>query len=367
MVQLPMLEDDSAVQVGGVFLVVVKQFGIEIGTQVDNAFRAVGADDWFRTIKDARRQAGFPPYDDAFDPRFTLKEILIANSPVPGAIKGFGIDWKRDAQELQRRLNRWQHFGVNPTPASLEKVVSLIWNLALLSELPMKDYLAELVIRVRNIRDGVYIPVHIEAPAPTPTFLGPEDQKYLKDLEAKVQEQIQRPPIGGNWVGPLGSRKIVISKALNDITENGVSVMGQLPNGPDLLKAWLRYYPNGGEARVSDDGAVTGFIKGQPTLIGWLGKEPGIDESQARGFLLENEYEYLGNDVRDTQTGLLLSACTEEDIKELLGSLSPLKIGTHFNLSQYGDLTYELAPGQREKLASVHPGIWFPGHLTARK
>lgn len=358
---LPLLEEDTPVQVAGIFLVVVKQFGLEIGTQVDEYCKGKGAPDWFRIIKEARRNAGAPVYDDPFDPRFTLKETTFAISPVTEAIHGFNDDWKRDALDLHRRLNRWQHFGVNPTSAALEKVIALIWNLALLSNLPMKDYLAQLVIRVRNVRDGVYVPL-VSA---VPMALAPAETKFVRELEAKVVEQIQRPPVGADWVGPVGTRKIVISKPLADITENGVSILHQLPNGSELLKSWLRYYPLGGEARVSDDGAVTGFIKGQPTLIGWLGQEPGTDEIQARGFLLDHEYEFTGTDVRDTQSGLLLSEQATEPIGELIQELSVLKAGTFFNVSVYGDVSYEPSSGERRKIATVHPGIWFQAHLIA--
>mgnify|MGYP000199168756 CR=1 FL=1 len=354
---LPMVENGSPVEIAGTFAVVVREFGNELGAAVDARFSAVGVPDWFVKIRDARRNAGMPLYDDKFDPRFLLKETTLEDSPIRDAISGFDEHWRREGYVLLRKINSWQHFSVEPNVQNLETVIAQIWDLALKSSLPMAQGLAALVTRLRNIRDGVYVS---SQPMNAPKIENFGDVVFSNKLLEKVDEQIKRPPIGAPWNGPLGDRRIVISKALRDVTEKGISIRSQLPGGEDQVKEWLRYYPRGGDARVSLDGAVTGFIKGQPTLIGWIDVSEYENSSEIRGFISTNEFNFTGDDIEDMSTGELLSKLSQEPILPLIATLrDAIPAGAKINKTSFNELVIQNDDGTMRKVAHVHPGIWF--------
>ena len=356
-----LLESGDPVAVAGVYVSVVRRWGIEMAQQIDQKFSANNAGDWFETIRRARKDAKVAVYDSPEDPRFTLKESITQGSPVQLAIAGFDHSWQASARDLKRRLDRWQHFSVNPNSENLEPVVSGLWDLSLKSQLPMSEYLGKLATRVRNIRDGVYEPSPV---APSGPAVAPEDSEYVAKLEAKVQEQIMRPPVGADWVGEIGSRKIKISKELRDVTENGVSIRAELGDAAEeRVKAWLRYYPKGGEAAVSADGAVMGFVKGQPKLIGWLNALGRSPYEEPEGFLLDHDYLFTGNDVLDVATGTYLSKVAQEPVDVLIAELSKgLSADTHFVVTNYGQAQLD---ADTKPVAMVNPGIWFKGHLAS--
>ena len=352
-----MVEKGSPVEIAGTFAVVVREFGNQLGATVDARFSAVGVPDWFVKIRDVRRNAGLPLYDDKFDPRFLLKETTLEDSPVRDAISGFDEHWRREGYILLRRINSWQHFSVEPNVQNLEIVMAQIWDLALQSGLPMAQSLAALVKRLRNIRDGVYISVE---PAIAPKIENSIDVAFSTKLLEKVVEHTKHPPIGAPWNGPLGNRRIVISKALRDVTEKGISILSQLPGGEDQAERWLRYYPRGGEARVSEDGAVTGFIKGQPTLIGWIDVSEYENMSEIHGFMSMDEYIFTGDDIETASAGERLSKVAKEPILPLIAALSEVvPVGTKINKTSFDELVVQNDDGTMRKIAHVHPGIWF--------
>jgi hypothetical protein len=358
---IPLLESNSEIEVAGLYFQAVRQFGNSLGTAVDAKFKSKNAPDWFSIIREARLKEKAPVYDDPFDPRFLIKEAVIPNSPVAMAIPGFGTEWRETAFKLRHQINKWSHFAVAPTVENLIHVFESLHNASRMSSLAIsKDFQASLE-RLRQIESGVWAPQ-----SETSTDIVRDDE--VKDFTEKFSKRIEaiekRPPIGSVWTGDKGTRKIVIHKALNDVTENGVSIKSSLlPNADEVLTRWLRYYPMGGEAKVAPDGAVMGFRKGTPYLIGWLGVQQE-EVSEPQGFFLEHEFEFLGTDIMDVQTGILLSKVSAEPIEWLLDELATaMPINSVFNVTTYGQIIFEDETGDIRKVANLHKDVWFPGQL----
>ena len=358
---IPLLESDSEIEVAGLYFHAVRQFGSSLGAAVDAKFQSKNAPDWFSIIREARLKEKAPVYDDPFDPRFLIKEAVIPKSPVAMAIPGFGPEWRETAFKLRRQINKWSHFAIAPTVENLILVFETLHKASTMSSLAItKDFQASLE-RLREIASGDW------TPAPEAST-GIVRDAEVKDFTQKFSERIEaiekRPPVGSVWTGEKGTRKIVIHKALNDVTENGVSIKSSLlPNADEVLTRWLRYYPMGGEAKVAPDGAVMGFRKGTPYLIGWLGVQQE-EVSEPQGFFLDHEFEFVGTDIRDVQTGTPLSKVAKEPIEWLLDELAAgMPINSVFNVTTYGQIVFEDESGEIRKMANIHKDVWFPGQL----
>ena len=358
---IPLLESDSEIEVAGLYFHAVRLFGNSLGLAVDEKFKSRNAQDWFEIIKIARKKEKGPVYDDPFDPRFLIKEAVIPNSPVALAIPGFGAEWRETAFKLRRQINKWSHFAVSPTVENLIPVFETLEKASTMSNLSIAFDFQTSLERLRQIESGVWAP---EPKASTDIVRDAEVQDFTQKFSERIEAIEKRPPVGSVWTGEKGTRKIVIHKALNDVTENGVSIKSSLlPNADEVLTRWLRYYPMGGEAKVAPDGAVMGFRKGTPYLIGWLGVQQE-EVSEPQGFFLDHEFEFIGTDIRDVQTGILLSKVSPEPIQWLLDELATgMPIDSVFNVTTYGQIVFEDETGDIRKVANIHKDVWFPGQL----
>lgn len=361
-----LLTSNSEVQIAGLYFQAVRDFGRDLGVLVDAKFKSKNASDWFEIVKKARLAENAPVYDDPFDPRFLIKEAIIPNSPVALAIPGFSPQWRENAFTLRGLMNKWSHFSVAPTMANLLSVFERIHIAASLSKMNLADELTEAIERLKSALLGEF---DFDATTSTNASLvreiaDGEVKEYADRLASKIQEIEKRPPVGSIWTGAKGTRKIVINKALRDVTENGVSIRSSLgPDADAVVSQWLRYYPMGGEAKVAPDGAVMGFRQGTPYLIGWIGIQQE-EETLPKGFFLDHDFEFTGTDVRDVQSGELLSKTAREPIDWLLDELAKaVPIGSVFNVTTYGQIVFEDFSGEFRKVANVHKDIWFPGQL----
>lgn len=360
--QLGLLESADEIAIAGTIHYFSRKFGFELGEQVDVKLKTHASPNWFQTLKQARQDAGFPTYDDVHDPRFLLKECLDENGIVHFGISGFDSEWKLNAATLRRKLNAWFHGSLEPTLTTFIQVVGLFSVLAAESHLPISSNLLEALNRARAIDSGIYKPKKESSNWPQNSD-DAEFAKRLRDKKAAIQK---RPPVGSEWTGSKGTRKIVISKTLNDVTEQGISIKSQLGSDPDaVIKSWLRYYPLGGEAKVAEDGAVMGFRFGQAYLIGWLGQEQqNVMDRNVQGFVLPFDYIFTGDDVRDLSSGKLLSVDATEDPARVINELAQhVQEGEFFAATPYGELIQDRDQEKSILLAHVHKDIWFKGHL----
>jgi hypothetical protein len=235
-------------------------------------------------------------------------------------------------------------------------------SLAHLSKLGILKQIALQLERVNLLRTG-WKP---ETASP-PTTQSPEVAAFVSQVKEKKERIFARPPVGSVWNGPIGTRNIELNRNLRDALEDGVSVAHEMgENGKDKVREWLRYFPQGGDIKVSEDGAVMAYVKGVPILIGWFGEEPDVDPDAIRGYYLPHDYEFTGTDIKDIQTGNLLSESATEDVHDLIYLFSKkLELGSVINVTTYGDAVYEpKLDVEPVKLTRLHRDIWFPGQLA---
>jgi len=357
-----LLESDDEIAIAGIIHFFARKFGQELGDQVNSSLALNASPNWFMSLKQARQAAGQPTYDDFHDPRFLLKECLDEEGIVHFGIAGFNIEWKVTATFLRRRLNSWYHGSLEPNLENFIQVIEPLRTLAEKSKLTIEPLLIASLNRARAIQSGHYV----HKPGTSTVALTVADAEFAKKLVEKKVAIEKRPPVGSEWTGTRGTRKIVISKILNDVTENGTSIRDQLGSDPDaVIESWLRYYPLGGEAKVAEDGAVMGFKLGQAYLIGWLGGEPETKEpDQVQGFILPYDYIFTHNDVRDLASGKLLSVDAKENPAAVIKKLEKhLSEGDFFSATAYGELVLESDLEKQTILTTVHKDIWFSGHL----
>ncbi len=358
-----LLEKADVTEVAGGIHIALGIFGAEIGDQVNKSFSQV-APTWFDHYKATRQQQGAHVYKSISDPRFILAEAFAEDGAIAAHIPGFGKAWKILAEGLRAFANKWSHQNLEPKLANYILLMESLAAISSLSKLECAHTFKQAQERATLIESGQYVPT---GQAQTDENLpAPEVTEVIE----KVARREKRPPIGAAWTGPQPTRKVRISKAMKDVTENGVSILASLGSDPQgTLADWLRYYPNGqdGEALIDEDGAVMAFKRGQAYLIGWLGEEPNpaVDTSDVlRGFPLAYSYIFTGTDVRELTTNLLLSTSAPESTKSLISELSRhLASEQMFEATDYGELFVSDEDGAAQVLTTVHKGVWFPGHL----
>ncbi len=356
-----LLEVPDEVLIAGTIHAYARIFGAQLGEQVNETLSAKASPSWFATLRQDRKAANLVAYDDYRDPRFLLKEALDDEGIVHYGIENFDKEWKIVAATLRRKLNAWFHGSLEPNLATFIQLVEGFRFLADRSKLPIANDLMANVNRARAIQSGDYV----SRKAAPVSDVAPDDKEFAQRLMAKKEEIIKRPPIGSEWLGPKGNRRIVISKVLRDVTENGASIKSQLGPDPDeVVTSWLRYYPKGGEAKVADDGAVMGYSMGQAYLIGWLSVEKNETSNEVKGFALPFEYIFTGSDVRDIVSGKLLSTDATEPVTELIASLkSAFAEGDFLTITPYGEILKQNDSAEPEVVCVAHKNIWFEGHL----
>ena len=358
---MKLIAGDSVADVAGVIFALSKEFGQELGNIVNLHYLQRGQPKWFSELRVERKKLNKDNYKDPLDIRFLLWESSEPNSPVPKAIPGFSTDWKDDADLLRRKLNSWTHYSLEPDLDTLEDILTVMSTLAHLSGLSILKQIALQLERINLLRSGWKPETSAK-----PTVQPPEVETFVEQAKAKKERIFARPPVGSVWNGPIGTRNIELNRNLRDALEDGVSVAHEMgENGKEKVREWLRYFPQGGDIKVSDDGAVMAYVKGVPILIGWFGEEPDVDPDAIRGYYLPHDYEFIGSDVKDLQTGNLLSESAQDDIQDFILLLArKLVKGSVINVTTYGDVVSETdAEDEPIKLTRIHKDLWFSGQL----
>lgn len=359
---MKLITGDSVADVAGVIFATSKDFGQELGNLVNMHFLQSGQTKWFSELRAERKKVGKDNYKDPLDIRFLLWESSEPNSPVANAIPGFSNDWKEEADLLRRKLNSWMHYSLEPDLNTLEDILTVMSSLAHLSNLSILKVIASQIKRIHQLRTG-WKP---ETPGSV-TPESPEVAAFVSEVNEKKARIFARPPVGSVWNGPIGTRIIELNRNLRDALEDGVSVAHEMgEGGKEKVREWLRYFPEGGEIKVSDDGAVMAYVRGVPILIGWFGDEPDVDPDAIRGYYLPHDYEFTGSDVKDLQTGSLLSELSQDDVQDLIRLLADkLAVGSVINVTTYGDVVFESSNSDEvQKLTRIHKDIWFQGQIS---
>jgi hypothetical protein len=260
---------------------------------------------------------------------------------------------------IRKNLNKYHHGDFEANIDTLEMFLTPISVLAHLSGLKVLEMVSGQLERINKIRQGWVSQSITSLPEP------PEEVRdFIDAAERKRQRIFARPPVGSRWYGEEGKREIILDLKLRDAIDahNGRSIAQEIgPGGKEKIRDWIRHFPQGGLLKVSDDGAVMGYIKGLAYLVGWFGDEPDVDPDEIRGYYLPVDFTLTGDDVINNQTGELLSEVAQEDITELISVLeSKTDPNTLLNVTNYGDLVVDDGTDEKPtKLTNIHGGIWF--------
>jgi hypothetical protein len=354
---------DTITQVAGTVWFMTKSFGEELGNLINLHYLKQNDLNWHKQLNFKRKSQGETTYKIATDFRFQLREPEYSDSPLREVIPGFGQEWLQEAIILRDNLNHYHHGDFEANIDTLERLLTSMSVLAHYSGLKVLSLISIQLDRINKIRQG-WVPETAQ-PLPQP----PEEVLEFIDLAEKKKQRIfSRPPVGSRWFGEEGKRAIILDLHLRDAidAETGKSIAVEIgAGGKEKIRGWIRYFPQGGLLKVSDDGAVMGYIQGLAYLVGWFGEEPDVDPNEIRGYYLPYDYRFTGKDVEDLKTGQLLSQVAEEDTAGLISTLSDqIKTGSILNVTTYGDLVLDDGTDSKQvKLARVHKGIWFENHL----
>lgn len=323
---------------------------------------------WFESVVSGYPEAKRYAYTSPFDARFLLIEAKKRDSSLSRMMPEVDSTWVANAKPLIGQLNAWSHQGIDPSLDALLDMVFPMVEISKLSNLDILSSLESLIARVRSIKNGTWVSPKQTEREPE-AALPPEGQSFVSGVEAKLKDVENRPPLGGFWAGSAPTRPLRISRAEHDLTENGLSIKHELGlDADEKIRDFLRYYPLGGQVMAAADGAIRGFYKGDPILIGWLKGDPFENSETIRGFKVEHDYVFTGNDIVEVESQAKLTEVAEESVDSLIQALKTwgLPADSMLMLTTYGDLVLLQEDDEPRKITKVHPGIWFPNQLVQR-
>ena len=359
---IPLPSGNKPMEVAGIYALLAQAFGEELGSFIDNQFKASGNFEWFTDLKlfrNTQKSHSFL-YDDCMDPRFLLTEQLQPGSKLQELIPGWGPIWRNSAKTLREKMNKWSHNRVRYNLENLQQIVQLMGSLCSASGLELTDSLNALNSRINAILSGNFNPPDER----TGRAKGPtEIDSQIDVVDENPITLPARPPIGSKWIGEIPTRRVVINHLTRSVTENGLPINNLLgANADQLLGLWLKYKPGGGEAFVAEDGAVMAHIQGDPYLIGWFGEDPEDDGDTIRGFFLNREFELLDDDIQDVASGELLTKVALSDPKTLIHDLhKSATVGDLLSITDYGDIAVADESGNYKRIGNTRNETWFPG------
>jgi hypothetical protein len=362
---LPLPVRGDAVEFAGIQYVLNFDFGIQLYEKVVNYVDSHGIDkNWFEHIQASYELKKLPRYDDPKDPRFLLKEAVFHGSPIRPAFPGLAEHtelWVGIARELREAMNFWSHHKILPSHDTFLGYLAPFSELATLCGLPVSHDAQRVIQRVRDLKEGKTFS------SPATEQLPPAAQEYAKRVSEEIEREKIRPPLGGEWIGDIGQRRVHLNRALRDVTEQGNSIKSEFgQDAEEKIANLLRNFPLGSDLYIDDDGAIMGYKKGTAFLLEWLGEEPSVNKAEPRGFYTQHKYQFDNTDILELESQTKLSSVAQESISNLLNGLRVwgLKQGDIFRVSIYGDVVYTDQETDKEhKVTHVHKGNWFPGHL----
>lgn len=309
-----------------------------------------------------------------FDPSFLFGEVLnYVYSPLRSYLpqeQQYMFSYKK-ARHVR---NSWAHNFGEFKLIKLRNDLEHFKNVALGINLEVGKALQGVTSRINSILNGTYSPekepekILPASAEDVPTQAKQaihREEEHRKTIEREQTETLTRqtrPRIGGRWVGPKPQRALRVIEKLNDVVDRqtNVSIKSELGEHASAeISLWLAPKPLG-DLFVDKDGAVLGYIHGEPYLLGYLGQKPERDRAEIEGFVLPASYSYEDGDIREEGSNRLLSETVAEETGQLravigkaVNPLDELKITTHGDLFSYT----EDGP---VKIIRVPSKLWFP-------
>ena len=303
MLQINPPQSDSPQEVLGVYGAVAKTFVLDMKALFIQHLEPLLGADWFSVLKVQRA-----PHLDTVninDPIFYLKEPYYNDdSPVWNFMPKGNASFKNNLGKLLKIRHDWAHYTWEPTITNLSEAVATFFDVADQLKLPHSENYAEIRSRCLEIIHGSFAtssnPFSALQDLFRPTAQSVEqDSAVLEEIKQEVEIGLKviarqkRPPIGGAWEGPPGSRVLKLVKTTRDIYDtSGKSVKSELgPNADVVIGKWLTILNGNAELKVSDeDGAIAAPLGGRLHLLGYFGDLPEPDPTQIQGFIGPEEY-----------------------------------------------------------------------------
>ena len=351
---------------------------IELGTHFDISAKPVLGPDWFTDLMSSgHTEEETRQWKSKYDPGFVFGEVLnYPDSPLRltlPADSGFFFSFKKSRQIRNAWAHNFGEFGLSRLYVDLQHFKAV----ALGANLPVGNALNPVIARIAAILNGTYLAELEDTIEITlATESDPDEAEAALEREASgrkaaeaeentKRQNFKRPRIGGRWLGDKPSRALRIQERLHDIVDRqtGVSIRHELgTQANEKIDRWLRPKPLG-DLFVDTDGAVLGYIQGEPYLMGFMGEQPERNVNEIEGFVLKYSYALEDGDIREEESGKLLSAVAIGDtsqlravIRKAVNPLDEVKITTHGDLFSYTD-------NGPVKIMRVPKELWFPGEL----
>lgn len=356
----------------------LRAFVVDMGSTIDGQAKAAWGENWFAELMSTGHKPEHQQqWKSIYNPSSLFGEPLhYPDSPIWQFLPNT-YSFREALIKARHVRNSWAHqfgaFGMDHLYIDLQRFKAVANALNLQTANPLQG----LISRIQKILNGEFeqqqpepvLETAITVDAPTEAAreldLAEAERKEATDKNRALEEQQPRPRIGSRWVGPKPARALRVIPKLNEIVDRQTnqSIRAELGDDAEVTIArWLMPKPLG-DLFVDTDGAVLGYIQGEPYLFGYLGRAPKRNIEEIEGFVLNTSYSLVGGDIRDETTGQLLTEAVDADTSQLraviaaaVDPLDELKITTHgdlFSYSEHGPV----------KIARVPAALWFEKSL----
>ena len=355
-VTIALPEDESAGELIKGYYTLMRAFGWDLYVTAHFALREALGPQWFSArMNDLTRndpKNWNPNY--RFDPQdcsVVLRDFIFEKDSPYASVFGGQFQKQSQARKILGTRNTWFHFGEDPTLSQLDEAAKVVSNFVADSGLHIQPRINRLIERLDNIRTGGY-PV-------TMTSATVEASSVVSGAESEAEiiempDDLRRPSIGGTWLGPIPALRYRFTRTGDVVHPDSMESLRRQVSGDfnEKLRAWTAVEPRGRELWVDPaDGAVGGFIGASPRLLGYLGPDP-VGEV-ARGFFAPHYYVVEEDTVLDLDTEARLTWDASANVAS----------GTSLRVTTYGDVVIIDDAHGVERVATVTPTEWFPGHL----
>lgn len=350
-VSIALPEDETPGELIKGYFTLMRAFGWDLYVTSHFTLRESLGSQWFAAriseLKDSDPKNWRPNHRfEPQDPGVILRDYIHEQDSPYLSVFGGQFQKQTAAKKILATRNTWFHFGDDPTTIQLEEAAKVVRGFVQSSDMHIAGRIDALIERLSDLRAGRY-PAEAapSAPAAVPAVAEPAPLDAPEDLP--------RPSIGGTWVGPIPELRYRMTRAGDVVHPDTMESMRSRVTGDfaDKVRAWTAVEPRGRELWIDTDGAVGGFIGATPRLLGYLGPDPEGDI--ARGFFTPHFYAVDGDEIVDLDSGERRKTPFAQGLAD----------GAMLRVTTYGDVLVVGDAEGVERVATVTPAEWFPGHL----
>ncbi|RWR22872.1 hypothetical protein D8Y23_01430 [Microbacterium enclense] len=350
-VSIALPEDETPGELIKGYFTLMRAFGWDLYVTSHFMLRESLGSQWFAAriseLKDSDPKNWRPNHRfEPQDPGVILRDYIHEQDSPYVSVFGGQFQKRAAAKKILATRNTWFHFGDDPTTAQLVEAAKVVRGFVQSSGMHIAGRIDSLIERLDDLRTGRY-------PADAAPSSDATVPVVAETVPLDTPEDLPRPSIGGTWVGPLPELRYRITRAGDVVHPDTMESVRSRVTGDfaDKVRAWTAVEPRGRELWIDTDGAVGGFIGASPRLLGYLGPDPESDI--ARGFFTPHFYAVEGDEIADLDSG-------ERRKQPFAGGLAD---GATLRVTTYGDVLVVGDAEGMERVATVTPAEWFPGHL----